>query len=158
MDPDQWRKLELLYHAALEREPQARLAFISEVCQSDEQLQRELESLLKEGDSGCARLIEHPIWTDNETLLKHFTQVECSQPDHLEFPPGTILANRYRVVNLLGRGGMCDVYRADDLLLRQPVALKFLPKKANANPTLLSRFRTEIRIARQIAPPNICRG
>jgi serine/threonine-protein kinase len=74
-----------------------------------------------------------------------------------DFPPGTIVANRYRIVTLLGHGGMGDVYRADDLKLSQPVALKFL-RAANArDPLVLMRFHAEVRTARQIGHPNVCR-
>jgi serine/threonine-protein kinase len=73
------------------------------------------------------------------------------------FPPGAVLAQRYRIVSLLGRGGMGEVYRADDLLLRQPVALKFLPAYATASEPALSRFLDEVRIARQLSHPNVCR-
>jgi len=73
------------------------------------------------------------------------------------FPPGTLLAQRYRVVSLLGRGGMGEVYRANDLLLGQTVALKFLPVRWTSDETSLARFRNEVRIARQISHPNVCR-
>jgi serine/threonine-protein kinase len=73
------------------------------------------------------------------------------------FTPGTMLAGRYRVVGLLGRGGMGEVYRADDLKLGQPVALKFLPKALAADPVRRERFFAEVRITRQLAHPNICR-
>ena len=70
---------------------------------------------------------------------------------------GTILAGRYRIVGLLGRGGMGEVYRADDLTLGQPVALKFLPASAAADAAALARFHNEVRIARQVSHPNVCR-
>ena len=70
--------------------------------------------------------------------------------------PGTLLAERYRIVGLLGRGGMGEVYRADDLRLGQPVALKFLPGVAD-DPQRLAQFHNEVRIARQVSHPNVCR-
>jgi predicted Ser/Thr protein kinase len=73
------------------------------------------------------------------------------------FTPGTILADRYRVIGLLGRGGMGEVYRADDLKLGQPVALKFLPTKLAQDPVRRERFFAEVRITRQLSHPNICR-
>ena len=73
------------------------------------------------------------------------------------FIPGTMLAERYRVVALLGRGGMGEVYRADDLRLQQPVALKFLPEATAQDPLTLERFHNEVRIARRISHPNVCR-
>lgn len=73
------------------------------------------------------------------------------------FPPGTLIASRYRVVARLGKGGMGEVFRADDLILGQTVALKFLPETAASNPSLLARFYDEVRIARQVTHPNVCR-
>jgi predicted Ser/Thr protein kinase len=72
------------------------------------------------------------------------------------FAPGALVAGRYRIVALLGRGGMGEVYRADDLSLGQQVALKFLPEFAKSEETL-ERFRNEVRIARRISHPNVCR-
>jgi serine/threonine-protein kinase len=67
-----------------------------------------------------------------------------------------LVAGRYRVISLLGRGGMGEVYRADDLSLGQCVALKFLPEAVSDEQTL-ERFRNEVRIARRISHPNVCR-
>jgi predicted Ser/Thr protein kinase len=73
------------------------------------------------------------------------------------FLPGSLVAERYRVVALLGKGGMGEVYRADDLTLGQAVALKFLPEEAAKDPGLLDRFRAEVRISRKVSHPNVCR-
>src|ERR1700689_282749 len=73
------------------------------------------------------------------------------------FLPGRLLASRYRIIALLGRGGMGEVFRADDLTLGQPVALKFLPDEAAREQGLLERFKNEVRIARRISHPNVCR-
>jgi len=73
------------------------------------------------------------------------------------FVPGTVLAGRYRIVGLLGRGGMGEVYRADDLKLEQPVALKFLPHGLDGDEERLARFYREVRVARQVSHPAVCR-
>jgi serine/threonine protein kinase len=73
------------------------------------------------------------------------------------FLPGTMLADRYRVVNLLGRGGMGEVYRATDLTLQQTVALKFLPEFTSHDQKARERFLNEVRAAREITHPNVCR-
>jgi hypothetical protein len=73
------------------------------------------------------------------------------------FTPGTLLGGRYRIVGLLGRGGMGEVYRADDLKLGTPVALKFLPPALAGDPVRRERFLAEVRMARQVAHPNVCR-
>ncbi|HKS28895.1 MAG TPA: serine/threonine-protein kinase [Pyrinomonadaceae bacterium] len=77
--------------------------------------------------------------------------------DNSRFVPGTILAARYRIAGLLGRGGMGEVYRADDLKLAQPVALKFLPERLLNDGAALARFHREVRVARQISHRNVCR-
>ncbi|MEE8586876.1 MAG: serine/threonine-protein kinase, partial [Acidobacteriota bacterium] len=84
-----------------------------------------------------------------------------STPSHpsleARFTPGTMLAGRYRVIGLLGRGGMGEVYRADDLKLGQPVALKFLPEAVEQDPLRLARFLNEVRVALRVSHPNVCR-
>jgi len=73
------------------------------------------------------------------------------------FVPGDIVNDRYRVVGLLGRGGMGEVYRAEDLKLDQEVALKFLPRGLEQDPSRLQLFLNEARTARQVTHPNVCR-
>ena len=80
------------------------------------------------------------------------------------FAPGQVLGERYQIIGLLGRGGMGEVYRADDLKLGQAVALKFLPEnpaapgQSDADATATAdRFRAEVRNARQVSHPNVCR-
>jgi serine/threonine-protein kinase len=68
-----------------------------------------------------------------------------------------MIAERYRIVGLLGKGGMGEVYRADDLKLGQPVALKFLPEHLLSDGAALARFHREVRIARQVSHHNVCR-
>jgi len=80
-----------------------------------------------------------------------------SRPAGERFVPGAVLAGRYRITGLLGRGGMGEVYRADDLKLEQPVALKFLPHGLDADPERLARFYREVRVARQVSHPAVCR-
>jgi serine/threonine-protein kinase len=73
------------------------------------------------------------------------------------FLPGAMLAGRYRIVGLLGRGGMGEVYRADDLKLGRPVALKFLPRELETDRGRLDRFLNEARVALAVTHPNVCR-
>lgn len=73
------------------------------------------------------------------------------------FAPGSVVADRYRIVSLLGRGGMGEVYGADDLKLGQRVALKFLPAERRKSSTWRDQFYAEVRMARQISHPNVCR-
>jgi hypothetical protein len=97
--------------------------------------------------------------TEAETVVDASTPsgLETSTPDEGRFPPGTILAQRYRIAGLLGKGGMGEVYKASDLLIGQTVALKFLPRELASNQAMLERFRAEVRIARQVSHPSVCR-
>ena len=76
---------------------------------------------------------------------------------HGRFLPGTKVADRYRIVSLVGKGGMGEVYRADDLKLGHTVALKFLPKDLADDSQRLEYFHSEVRLTRQISHPNVCR-
>jgi predicted Ser/Thr protein kinase len=75
----------------------------------------------------------------------------------LGFAPGSLIADRYRVILLLGRGGMGEVYGADDLKLGQRVALKFLPADRLKSASWRDQFYAEVRMARQVSHPNVCR-
>jgi hypothetical protein len=104
-------------------------------------------------DGGATRTIQTPSSTPSSQ--EHLSS--SSSLDEGRFLPGTLLSARYRIVALLGRGGMGEVYRANDLKLGQPVALKFLPEATSKNEVTLARFYNEIRIARQVSHPNVCR-
>ena len=80
-----------------------------------------------------------------------------TSPDDRKLTPGAVLGGRYRIISLLGKGGMGEVYRADDLTLGQQVALKFLPRTLASNSHALARLRSEVRLARQVSHPNVCR-
>ncbi len=84
-------------------------------------------------------------------------RISSSSGYEARYVPGTILADRYRIVSPLGKGGMGEVYRAEDLRLGQTVALKFLPRSLAQTEQALERFRREVRLARQVSHPNVCR-
>ncbi|MCM2258771.1 MAG: serine/threonine protein kinase [Vicinamibacteria bacterium] len=73
------------------------------------------------------------------------------------FAPGTVLGRRYRIAGPLGRGGMGEVFKAEDLRLGQTVALKFLPESLTGQPAALARLQSEVRLAREVTHPNVCR-
>lgn len=152
METERWKKIELLFESALERDPAERAAYLDQACAGDQTLKRDVESLLAHNQP-TGRLIPTLIH-DAARLLP---QDKSFSVGSARFIPGTVLANRYRIIALLGKGGMGEVYRADDLKLAQPVALKFLPEKLAQDPNMLERFHREVRIARQISHPNICR-
>jgi predicted Ser/Thr protein kinase len=100
-----------------------------------------------------------PLAEEADTKTAHFRASRPSSSSSAEegrFPAGTVLAGRYRILGLLGHGGMGEVYRAYDLILNQAVALKFLATP-QVSESALARFRNEVRIARQVSHPNVCR-
>jgi hypothetical protein len=94
---------------------------------------------------------------DDLTFAVAGTATDPPAPSGARFAPGSIVAGRYRLVALLGRGGMGEVYRADDLTLDQPVALKFLPEGVGADPQKLAQFHNELRTARLVSHKNVVR-
>ncbi len=164
MKPDRWRKVDELFEAALDREPKSRAAFLDQACGSDRELRREVEKMLEFDNKAqdfiktdvfdvAAKLITQP--RENDTPKKSL--ITSDSIDDARFVPGDILSERYRIVGLLGRGGMGEVYRADDLKLKQPVALKFLPSSLNTDGAALARFYKEVSVARQISHRHVCR-
>ena len=152
MNPERWKQIEAVFESALEREPHEREAFLNQACAGDASLRQEVESLLAH---------QQPTGRFIATLVHEAARLlpqGKSLPDgEARFIPGTVLAGRYRIIGLFGKGGMGEVYRADDLKLAQPVALKFLPENFANDKAMLERFHREVRIARQISHPNICR-
>src|SRR5262245_52244713 len=92
-----------------------------------------------------------------DTALTAASPTTPLTPGSARFAPGAIVAGRYRLVALLGRGGMGEVYRAEDLTLDQPVALKFLPEGAAESDARVAQFHNELRVARQVSHKNVCR-
>ncbi len=82
---------------------------------------------------------------------------DVPRADEARFTPGTIVGGRYRIVSLVGEGGMGEVYRADDLKLGQRVALKYVPAAVSDDRAAFERVCAEVRIGRQISHPNVCR-
>ncbi len=98
-----------------------------------------------------------PRPTSSPTRLPSPTTTPGPRAGGGRFGPGAVLASRYQILGLLGRGGMGEVYRAEDLSLGQSVALKFLPDYVAVDAGRLARFRTEVSVARQVSHPNVCR-
>ena len=99
-----------------------------------------------------------PITPDDDLTIGPATTGFTSTPSSTSrFVPGAIVGGRYRLVALLGKGGMGEVYRADDMKLGQAVALKFLPEGLSHDGTAQARFHREVRLARQVSHPNVCR-
>ncbi|HET9266729.1 MAG TPA: protein kinase [Vicinamibacterales bacterium] len=154
-----------IYGAALELPESDRLAYLRRECAGDEALQREVESLLA-WNADVAPLIAAlagepvalPVPTASTTLSPEgpVHQAVSRGTGEQRLTAGTIIAGRFRIVAAVGRGGMGEVYRADDLELGQTVALKFLTA-FQGDATARDRLRAEVRVARQITHPNVCR-
>ncbi len=181
VDPEHWQRVETMLDDALELAPENRPAFLDQACAGDPELRAELEALLA-ADAQTGGPLEAPLGNLVARLLR---EDRCEAPAGAEgsqairsdsptssmmqempqpadgagerFLPGTMLADRYRIVSVLGRGGMGEVFRADDLKLEVPVALKFLPAELAADQERLSLLLNEVRLARQISHPHVCR-
>lgn len=105
--------------------------------------------------SSSARTI--PLDQDDVPRSPRISRRSSTHIDHGRFTPGTVLAERYRIVALLGSGGMGEVYRADDLKLHQVVALKFLSTELATDEKRLRDLHEEVRVARTVSHPNVCR-
>jgi serine/threonine protein kinase len=165
---DRFRRVDELFASALEREGDARRRFLDESCADDAPLRQEVETMLQMAKAS-EEFLETPAFNVAAALLGDETQrlerdstpahtpVTTGAIDNARFIPGDLVAGRYRIVGLLGRGGMGEVYRADDLRLSQPVALKFLAESLARDGAALARFHREVSVARQISHRHVCR-
>ena len=137
MTPERWREVEQVYQSTMDREPRLRAAFLSEACGSDQELRREVDSLLELNHSPV--LVDAPAWQAVAELLTDSTQLA----------PGTQLGP-YRIEAMLGAGGMGRVYQAHDTRLGRTVALKISRVEFN------ERFEREARAVAALNHPNVC--
>ncbi|MET0625877.1 MAG: serine/threonine-protein kinase [Pyrinomonadaceae bacterium] len=183
MKPERWRRVDELFERALDLESAERETFLDAACAGDTPLRREVEQMLR-FDARAEDFIETPVFGVAAALIGALPEAAHTPPagvagaspsgartprtpprgsqslpsiDESRFVPGDVLAGRYRIAGLLGRGGMGEVYRADDLKLKQPVALKFLPESLSADGASLARFYQEVSVARQISHRHVCR-
>lgn len=144
MTPARWQRIEEVLQAALDREPHARAAFIDAACVGDEELKRETISLIEAYTDSGDFLEDDPLIRDAHMLLAADSGINVDRR-----------LGRYRIVRLLGSGGMGDVYLAHDEQLERPVALKILPAFFVADEARLDLFRREARAASTLNHPNI---
>jgi serine/threonine protein kinase/Tol biopolymer transport system component len=142
--PERWKKLEVLFHEALGLEGKARAAYLAQACGSDERLREEVERLLAAHDRESS-FIDSPILAETAGL---------TNADRHESLIGRQIGP-YKVVSLLGRGGMGEVYRALDTRLGREVAIKLLPAAFSSDRDRLRRFEQEARAAGMLNHPNV---
>src|SRR6266850_7207641 len=143
VSPEFRHKIQALYQVALQLEPVKRPSFLDQVCAGDLLLRHEVESLLsaREGEND----------TVSPSVREAATEILPEQPGDLI---GQAIAH-YRILSLLGRGGMGEVYLARDTKLGRNVALKLLPQSLNADEDRLKRFAREARSASALNHPNV---
>ncbi len=140
---DRWRRVEELCHAALDREPNERSAFLLTACGSDDALREEIEGLLIHA-STAEQFLAEPAHLVGDTLTRETRSMVGRHVAH------------YSIVEQLGAGGMGVVYRAEDTKLRRSVALKFLPPDLTRDGDAKRRFMLEAQAASALEHQNIC--
>src|ERR1700739_2857813 len=148
MTPERWQKVEQLCNAALEREASQRGAFLAQACQGDEELRREVESLLEQ-EKPAEGFLESPVLEVAAAVLAK-TPGGGGAPSLVGGEMGC-----YQILSLLGAGGMGEVYEARDTKLGRNVAIKVLPAAFVNDPERLSRLQREARMLAALNHPNI---
>ncbi|HLM00771.1 MAG TPA: serine/threonine-protein kinase [Pyrinomonadaceae bacterium] len=168
MNIERWQKIKSLFEAAQELDAKKREKFLETACDGDAELRREVEKLLDSLEN-AGSFLENPAAAEVASMFEnegtfvgapHATGNIGSaggNPQNGKFVAGTLLADRYRITGMLGKGGMGEVYQAEDIKLNQTVALKFLPDKLEKNKAALERFHAEVRNARRVSHGNVCR-
>ncbi len=148
MDPERWRRVEEMYHLALQIGPGQRKAYLDEACAADQSLRQEVERLL-EHVSEAEGFIESPaIEIAAKTLA---AEIEST----IDSLPGGYILSHYRVLEKIGEGGMGVVYRAKDTMLGRQVAIKILPAAFAEDPGRMARFEREAKLLASLNHSNI---
>jgi len=145
MTPELWQRLKPLFHAALEKGTQNRASFIDAACDGDLELKMELEQLLdaEQQDTGS---LDAPLAQLNGFLNDR----------GVRFQPGELILGRFRIIRPIGKGGMGEVYEAEDLQLGT-IALKTIRHGIASSSDAFERFRQEVQLARRVSGPQVCR-
>ena len=142
MAPERWQQLKQIFQSALERNPAERSAFLNQACAGDPALRSEIESLISSHDQ-AGNSIEAMAAKAATEMLGDDRAIVGKQ------------IGRYRVLSHIGRGGMGEVFLAQDTSLGRKVALKLLPPDFTRNEERLRRFRQEARATSALNHPNI---
>jgi eukaryotic-like serine/threonine-protein kinase len=142
---DRWRRLEALFYEALELKPEERVNFLDHSCSGDNELRKEVETLLNSA--------ERPMDFLEKPVLEAARQV-MAEDCHETIATGTRLAH-YEIISMLGSGGMGEVYLAEDTRLRRKVAIKTLAPELTRDERGLRRFEHEAHAASALNHPNI---
>jgi serine/threonine protein kinase len=143
MKIERWRRADELFNAALKREASVRGQFLDQACEGDEELRGEVESLLA-AHSRAGSFIEHSAAEADTRLFDADPQIIIGQS-----------LGRYKILSLLGAGGMGQVYRALDTTLGREAAVKVLPASFTQDAERVRRFEQEARAASSLNHPNI---
>jgi len=139
-DPQRWQRVKEIFDGALERQGDERVAFLDRACDGDADVREEVESLLRSYEV-AGSFMESPAVAHADLEQK--------------LTPGQRVKH-YQIVNLIGEGGMGEVYLATDTILGRRVALKVLPTFVSKDPERLRRFTQEARAASRLSHPNVC--
>src|SRR5215468_5552474 len=153
MERDRWEQIERLYHAALERGPDAREAFLDEACAGDEDLRREVAGLLA-CDVLSDSFIQSPAIEIAARGMAAKPPIETSTSSMRSLIVGSRIG-AYQLLEPLGRGGMGEVYLALDTRLERKVAVKLLPARFTTDASRVRRFAREARSVSALNHPNI---